>query len=443
MIYISLIYVMIIHSKLFGRRGFLEPVSVFFLAFLYYSYLAPIVMLNFDYFSFDLSGVTNYVSIDSIEKSSILFAIGYTGFALSYFLCTFKSKNIEYKTGNNKLKAIISDRYTVILLVFVFMVLLLLSTVFRGQLLASTQSYEGKISGNYNNSVYAFLVNIALTLLSLIYNYIILQTRRVYLITTFGVFLFFALAVATYSKAPMIYSALCVFCALHRLHRIPNTVLLFGIIIGAVVMSIFFIPMFSIYRATGELTLQQLNGQGVGLMISEASGPFTIVHLALNGYVKADGHPIWQSFALWIPRAIWPDRPLDIAEAFAQQVIANWQAGFGLGFSPFAEGYARMGFFGCFFFMALIGAMMALINRLFASFLEEKLRIPATLTIGGIISVLVLRGALSGLITQSLQNWLPVVVISLVATRLAKPRSRKHSGIINALSGGTGGDGAQ
>lgn len=430
MIYLSLIYVIIIHNILFRRRGFLDPVSVFFLAFLYYSYLAPIVMLSFDYFSFDLSGATNYISIDTIEKSSILFASGYTGFALSYFFFTGKNKNIEYRTGNNKFTAIISDRHTVILLSFVLTVLLVLSTVFRGQLLASTESYEGKISGNYNNSVYAFFVNIALTLLSLVYNYIILQARRFVLVTTFGVFLFFALAVVTYSKAPMIYSALCVFCALHRLDRIPNSVLLFGIIVGAVVMSIVFIPMFSIYRATGELTLQPLNVQGVGLMISEASGPFTIVHLALNGYVKADGHPIWQSFALWIPRAVWPDRPLDIAEAFAQQVIANWQAGFGLGFSPFAEGYARVGLFGCFFFMALIGAMMALINRLFASLLEEKLRIPATLTIGGIVSVLVLRGALSGLVTQSLQNWLPVVVISLVATRLAKRRSKKHSASI-------------
>lgn len=430
MIYLSLIYVIIIHNILFRRRGFLDPVSVFFLAFLYYSYLAPIVMLSFDYFSFDLSGTTNYISIDTIEKSSILFSSGYTGFALSYFFFTGKNKNIEYRTGNNKFTAIISDRHTVILLSFVLTVLLVLSTVFRGQLLASTESYEGKISGNYNNSVYAFFVNIALTLLSLVYNYIILQARRFVLVTTFGVFLFFALAVVTYSKAPMIYSALCVFCALHRLDRIPNSVLLFGIIVGAVVMSIVFIPMFSIYRATGELTLQPLNVQGVGLMISEASGPFTIVHLALNGYVKADGHPIWQSFALWIPRAVWPDRPLDIAEAFAQQVIANWQAGFGLGFSPFAEGYARVGLFGCFFFMALIGAMMALINRLFASLLEEKLRIPATLTIGGIVSVLVLRGALSGLVTQSLQNWLPVVVISLVATRLAKRRSKKHSASI-------------
>lgn len=427
MIYLSLIYVIILHNILFRERGFLDPVSVFFLAFLYYSYLAPIVMLSFDYFSFDLSGVTNYISIDTIEKSSILFSSGYTGFALSYFFFTGKNKNIKYRTGNNNFTAIISDRHTVILLAFVLMVLLVLSTVFRGQLLASTESYEGKISGNYNNSVYAFFVNIALTLLSLIYNYIILQVRRFVSVTAVGVFLFFALAVVTYSKAPMIYSALCVFCALHRLHRIPNSVLLFGIIVGAVVMSIVFIPMFSIYRATGELTLQPLNVQGVGLMISEASGPFTIVHLALNGYVKADGHPIWQSFALWIPRAVWPDRPLDIAEAFAQQVIANWQAGFGLGFSPFAEGYARVGLFGCFFFMALIGAIMALINRLFASFLEEKLRIPATLTIGGIVSVLVLRGALSGLVTQSLQNWLPVVVISLVATRLAKRRSKKHS----------------
>lgn len=430
MIYLSLIYVIIFHVSLFRKRDFLDPVYVFFLAFLYYAYLTPIVMLSFDYFSFDLSGSTNYISKDSINKSSILFSLGYTGFALSYFFFTNKNKSVTYITGKNKFTEIIYDRYTVILLVFVAMLLVILSTIFRGELLSSTMSYEGKISGNYNNSFYAFFVNIALTVLSLVYNYIILQTRRFVLITILGIFLFFVLALITYSKAPIIYGALCVFCALHRLHHLPKSILLLGIIVGAVAISIVFIPMFSIYRATGELTLQQINAQGVGLMISEASGPFTVVHLALSDYVKADGHPIWQSFALWIPRAVWPDRPLDIAEAFAQQVFVNWQAGFGLGFSPFAEGYARMGLFGCFFFMALIGAMMAVTNRLFASFLEEKLRIPAILTIGGVVSVLVLRGAFSSLITQSLQNWLPVVVISLVAAQLAKRRSKKHSGSI-------------
>ncbi|MFM6852693.1 MAG: O-antigen polysaccharide polymerase Wzy, partial [Sphingopyxis sp.] len=108
------------------------------------------------------------------------------------------------------------------------------------------------------------------------------------------------------------------------------------------------------------------------------------------------------------------------AEGFARDVMTGWQAGFGLGFSPFAEGYARFGVVGSAAFMALVGATTAVLQSTFARAIAPAMRVPAMLTIGGLVSVLVLRGAFSGLITQSVQNWLPLIIISLVATELAK-----------------------
>lgn len=426
MIYASLIYVIALHTMLYSRRGLLDPVSVFFLAFLYYSYLTPISLLNFGQYSVDFAGTASYVTQETIDRSAILFAWGYTGFSFGYFFLTGGWRNVGYTTSELGIWEILRDPYIRTLLTFVVFVIVVLSTFFREELSASTSSYEGKISVNYASSNYAFVINTALTLLSLIFNYIILHVRRYVAAGAAGVFLFLILAIVTFSKAPMIYGALCGFCVLYRFRRIPFLALLLGLIVGAIVMTVLFIPMFSQFRATGELHLAGLDAENVGLMLSEASGPFTIVHLALNGYISPEGHPIWHSFVLWIPRLLWPDRPLDMPEGFAQQVIFNWQIGQGLGFSPFGEAFARMGTFGSVFFMALVGGVMGSINRAFAFLLPKELRGPAIFTIGGIVSVLVLRGALSGLITQSIQNWMPVVAVSLVASEFAKQRRKRQ-----------------
>lgn len=432
MIYASLIYVVVLHTLLYSRRGLLDPVSVFFLAFLYYSYLTPISLLTFGQYSVDFAGTASYVTQETIDRSAILFAWGYTGFSFGYFFLTGGWHKVGYQTSELGIWEILEDPYIRTLLTFIIFVIVVLSLFFRGELSASTSSYEGKISVNYASSNFAFVINTALTLLSLIINYTILHVRRYVAAGVAGVFLFLILAIVTYSKAPMIYGALGGFCVFFRFKRIPFLTLLVGLIVGAIIMTVLFIPMFSQFRATGELQLASLNAENVGLMLSEASGPFTIVHLGLNGYIVPDGHPVWHSFVLWIPRAFWPDRPLDMPEGFAQQVIFNWQIGQGLGFSPFGEAFARMGMFGSFFFLVLVGGVMGAINRAFAFFLPEALRSPAIFTIGGIVSVLVLRGAFSGLITQSIQNWVPVVAVSLVASELAKQRSRRQVASSNA-----------
>lgn len=418
MIYASLSFVIVLHVFLFRKRGLVDPVSVFFLAFLYYSYLAPITMIYFGVFSVDFAGNANWVSSEEMEKSGILFAVGYLGFSLSYFVLSGDRKYL-LPSLNKSIRDIVGDGYIKSLLMFIFFTIFILLTVYRDALSASTDSYDGKISGNYSNSGYAFFMSLALTLLSLTINYIILNAKNYIIASTFGVLTFFTLTILTFSKYPLIFAALCIFCAFHRYRKIPYIVLIFGLVVGAIATTVIFIPMFSIFRSTGQLEFLGFSYESLSVMLGEASSPFLIVSLGFKGYIQPDGHPLWHSFALWIPRAIWVDRPLDIAEGFAQQVLVNWQAGFGLGFSPFAEAYARVGLFGSFLFMGLVGGLMALLQRGFAMLLPLQMRTAATLTIGGIVSVLVLRGAFSGLITQSLQNWIPVIFVSVVARQLA------------------------
>jgi hypothetical protein len=419
-IYASLLGVLVIHGWLFAKRGLLDPVSVFFLAFLYYSYFAPISMLVYNIYGLDVAGQLSFVTLETINRAAVVFFLGYASYALVYYHISKRDALADYRLRNESITLLLSDNYARVLLVFVIAVIGLLSTYFRAELLNATESYEGKISGNYTESGYAFVMNTAFTLLSLVFNYLILNVKRHNITALVGIGAFLILSLATFSKVPLIYAALCVFCALHRYRRIPFSLMMALLIVGSILTTLIFMPAFSIYRGSGEFALSLPSLDSFSLVLGEAASPFTIVHLALNGYVSVQGHPLWQSFVLWIPRAIWPDRPIDLAESFAREVIANWQVGFGLGFSPFAEGYARLGLIGGSLFMGMIGGVTALMQSLFSRAVPEAMRAPAILTIGGFVSVLVLRGPFSGLITQSLQNWAPVIVISLIASELAR-----------------------
>lgn len=420
MIFASLIGVMLLHIALFRKRGLIDPVSVFFLAFVYYSYFTPIVMLGFDEFAVAILDDTLWVTLSTVNTAAIVYFIGYLAYSLPYYLITELYSRTHYETKRYPLSFILSDKYAKVISIFIIFVIFIISTFYRSELSASTESYEGKISGNYGASNYAFLINVALTFLSVLVNYVILNVRRFELVTIGAVLAFGGIALLTFSKAPFIYSALAVFCALYRLDRVPFGLTITILMIGAVVATVFIIPAFSIFRASGEFSIELPRDTSISLVLSEASGPFSIMNFALNGYILADAYPLWQSFVLWIPRSIWTDRPLDIAEGFARAVMVGWQPGFGLGFSPFAEGVARYGVAGSALFMALIGTTTAFIQLVLSLAVPKAMRLPTVLTIGGLVSVLVLRGSFSGLITQSLQNWIPMIVVSVLAQQIAK-----------------------
>lgn len=419
MMYISLFMTTMLHFVLFGRRSLTDPISVFFICYLYYSYFTPVTMLLFDQFDLLLLERVNWISMDTINRSSILSFIGYAGYSIGYFFLTRKV-NFQQTDNNRSIILLFSDTYTKILVSFILVISSSIVIFYSNELIYATSSYESKISGNYLGSGYAFLISIVITLLSLLTNYFILNGRNFQLISFIGLFLFINIAILTYSKGPFIYAALCGFCFLHRYGRVPTWISLVGMATAAVLALVYFVPAFAAYRATGEFDLLASDAVTLNTIFSDASGPYGVINFALNGYVSMDDHPLWESFILWVPRALWADRPLDVAEGFARQVMENWQPGYGVGFSPLAEGYARYGIWGSGLFMALMGATFASIQRAFAFFLPAAMRVPVMLTIGGYVSVLVLRGPFSGLITQSIQNWLPVILIGLVARELTR-----------------------
>ena len=140
MIYLSFLAVLALHTWLFSKRGLLDPVSVFFLAFLYYSYFAPISMLLFGIYGFDVAGQANFVTFWGINRSAIIFFIGYAGYAAAYYLLSKQDAVADYPLRNESLAILLKDQYARLILLFVIVVVVVLSTYFCRQLLEFTES---------------------------------------------------------------------------------------------------------------------------------------------------------------------------------------------------------------------------------------------------------------------------------------------------------------
>ncbi len=81
----------------------------------------------------------------------------------------------------------------------------------------------------------------------------------------------------------------------------------------------------------------------------DPAGPMGVTVLT----VKEDAPLMWgqsyvEGLSLFVPRALWPDRPLDIAESFGKRMMPNWLPGQGMGFGPVAEAYMNFGVIGSF-----------------------------------------------------------------------------------------------
>jgi len=95
------------------------------------------------------------------------------------------------------------------------------------------------------------------------------------------------------------------------------------------------------------------------LMNSEQGGSFfTFAHTLYHNEQLHYGMTYLRDLALFVPRSIWPDRPLSVAEQFAQGLV-NIQDGRGFSFSPFTEAYMNFGLLGALPHFLLFGLMLS------------------------------------------------------------------------------------
>lgn len=100
----------------------------------------------------------------------------------------------------------------------------------------------------------------------------------------------------------------------------------------------------------------------------DGAGPAAVTLLTIEQHEGLQwGWTYLQGFLLFVPRGLWPDRPLDIAESFARDIMPNWVSGQGMGFGPIAEAYMNFGAAGAFIPFLVFGLSWGWSWRVFRS----------------------------------------------------------------------------
>ena len=135
-------------------------------------------------------------------------------------------------------------------------------------------------------------------------------------------------------KTPLVLAGLVLLgYLLRRYSRLPGSVLA-ALVLLTPVSLIVAATSFSIFRGGGSLDFAS---RTTYLTSIEPAGPFlSIVDEVLNKPQSTApgstfGESILNGLIGWVPRALWPQRPLDLAEQFARLSVPDWKPGEGYG----------------------------------------------------------------------------------------------------------------
>jgi oligosaccharide repeat unit polymerase len=225
-------------------------------------------------------------------------------------------------------------------------------------------------------------------------------------------------------KTPIVLAGLVALGYLTSRVRRPSAVAVgLTILVMPVVLAVAAIS-FSTFRGGGVFELAGRTGY---LTTIEPAGPFVSIvdEMETRGSSAPDsgfGESIVHGLIGWVPRAIWPDRPLDVAEQFARIRVPDWQPGEGYGYSPFAEAIHQGGVGGIAAYFLLFGVLVAILRNLL---LRRRHRGSAvTIVAESFYYVVVLlllftlfRGPLQAFVTTLVQTS-AALVMALLATAL-------------------------
>lgn len=414
MIFIALLASTLIFYLTRAKKSvLLDPLTIFFVGLLYYGYFIPVTMSLIG--RFDLPFLDGELSVTDSDLTaiSIILVLGHLAFSVGYRVFVPRSFADEVYEYAKDAQFRWSDGGGAILAILFFLTIALCVIVFPTELANVMSGYAGKILTRYEQSTFAALFNLTSMIAAVFMVRTVLFGRAHLLLGLSFVFIQMVWAILTFSKEPMVLGALIALATAARFAPERQLQLLFAGIVSGVGVLLTLVPSFARYRYTGQIELVALSDINLPLLFSDAAGPFSSFVLAVRGF-RAELPQLWESFILWIPRGVWPSRPLDAAEEFARAVMPGWQPGYGLGFSPFGEARIRFG-------VALSPLLLLLAGLSFSYLQRQALRlVPATLAtalmlvVHGYILFVMHRGAFSAVFTNMAQFWLPFLVLSLL-----------------------------
>lgn len=386
-----------------------DPYVIFSISFLYYQFMIPISMTLLGDYQTYTAGYRVTVTPAIMNMLSFTLFAGFAAFTLGYKVV---GSQLSARVWNPSVAERNDARGDVkYLLAFAGMLFLLVVFLYRGELVTLFSGYEGKIDVGYSASTFSWLFKEVILISAVVLNHAILRGKRPITVTGISMLGFLVLSVASSGKDGMVFAMLSGVCCLVRIAPHRQWLGLALLLIGSFIALVYLVPIYAVYRGSGGIVLDAGQLGGTDIIYSDAIGPFVVLVTLMYGVVSLPAHSILISPFLWIPRGIWNDRPLDMAEGFAREIMVGWQPGMGMGYSPVAEGYQRYGLLLGPVVLFLTGLIFALLQSGFLRVSRPGLRLSLYVTVSGYIAFFINRGTMSGVVTQSLQFWLPILAV--------------------------------
>lgn len=233
------------------------------------------------------------------------------------------------------------------IVLIIFVCSTIIATMYREQLL-SLSDYRVQMSIMYNAPFFSYLTYLLLVCVALIarINASRFQDGRQHKI----VFLFLVACMLFWSiygkrKDGFVFAILAAIPLQGK--RIP-VVSLVLIMVPFAFICILLTIYFSAMRGNSTYSIFEfMDLSYLTLTMSEPTGPLNALSFLLNH----DGVPLFglsylDSVILLLPKALYSERPMGIADEFAKMFASNWSEGKGFGYSLMAEAYANFGWLG-------------------------------------------------------------------------------------------------
>lgn len=334
-----------------------KGISVFFIFSLFASIYYLGIPIELILFNTSIVNSDIILPQNHIESIMLMGILSITGFGMGYYLSAYRLKltNVEKETVKNHttIRSIYFLAISIAIAIF---------ALFSEEIRNSFLSYKGNFTTTYNNSLYAyskecffFSVSVVIVFLSnkkLLYK--IIAVILTIILVAFGIF--------SSDKDPMLLAVIAwvVFFTRkmvdYNLNKIRVSLILFFI-------SVIIIPLcsnyFSYYRGGGLLQMEDIKEKGLYRMFESAGPMESLVTVLDDSDLEYQwGRTYIWGLISWIPKSVWADRPMNLAEKFAKEKIKNWEPGRGLGFSLLAEAYINFGVLGAFIQYFMIGLMI-------------------------------------------------------------------------------------
>ncbi|MFH1731244.1 MAG: O-antigen polymerase [Planctomycetota bacterium] len=397
-------------------EGYYSTVTVFGVsAFIYYMAI-PIEMALFDE-EIRAAGDLVFLSPAQQVQISLMGLLAFVAFLVGYRFSKFVPFEGEEPADGPAPAARPAGRIPKSLLILGAGSVVLLVLGFAPQL-RSMSTYAGAYETAYEHPVFSLLRTYAVMAAALTAAVLVCRHRARPVLALIVVTPVFSWGVFSSDKDPILIGLLGLAAYfLGKRSRSPKLLLWIG---GCAVALMLLSPVFSMYRS-GYTLSEAWHDYYFGVTKSDPRGPMISMAVVTAGdQPPAWGHTYLNNALLWIPKFVWPERPLDLSEAFARDNMSDWSPGRGLGYSLLAEAYVNFWWFGPliqYFLIGLLwGKVWALIRRAFSP-VSAAYWSAVYGVFGFYLLTIMHRGPTPGITKTMLQILAPLVLLTYIFDR--------------------------